>query len=73
MYNAKRIDYLIEKARDVILRDFRYVSYIEIKFIPWSLSKSNALGRDGLPSEAFMYVPDSLVVLLNLRAKTRIV
>ncbi|KAG0728202.1 hypothetical protein GWK47_032976 [Chionoecetes opilio] len=52
--------------RGVSLQGFRSVDHEEMRGVLQSLSSSEALGMDGLPSGAFKYAPPSLVTWLCL-------
>ena len=46
---------------NVTLQGSRSVDHGELRGVLWSLSNNEALGVDGLPSEAFKYAPSSLI------------
>lgn len=57
---------ILNKLHDVSLRDFKCITYAEMRDTLKDLSNSEALGVDGLPSGAYKYAPPSLAVWLTV-------
>ena len=57
---------LLGDLQNIEWEDTRSVTYVEMKDILKSLSNSEALGVDGLPSEAYKYAPPALIAWLSI-------
>lgn len=66
VHNVISRDCLMKTVRYVDMMDFWCISYIEIKDILGSLSKSKAVGCDEVSSEAYRYAPASPKVVLSI-------